>query len=316
MSSYILSEHSNNAVKAIIFNANGKILLQKRDDHENLPFANCWNFFGGLVENDEDLMAALKRELIEELSCIPGKIEQKIFEWTWKSEWRTTTNHFYPLFFDGIELSINLQEGQEMKWFSIDQILSLDLVPAIYCNFAKIYRYLDKNSSIDKITDINAVGDKYLKNNNLLKKNNRVAYAMDINLQLSKQQIFIFRELSILNNVSVARICLHKNQKEPIQEMIMFHCKPVTVGPLKQINESISYHIIHGEIQISVLDKNKEVKNVYVLDNISYSNNKVNSVRIDPSDYRTISSKSENSIFLEITNGPFTDEDTIWLEKD
>ena len=63
MSSFILSEHYNNAVKAVIFNANGKILLQKRDNHENLPFADCWNFFGGLVEENEDFLSALKREL-------------------------------------------------------------------------------------------------------------------------------------------------------------------------------------------------------------------------------------------------------------
>ena len=94
MNSFTLSEHSNNAVKAIIFNAEGKILLQKRDNYKNLPFANCWNFFGGLVEKNEDLLSALQRELIEEISCIPGNIGEKIFEWTWKSEWKKTTNHF------------------------------------------------------------------------------------------------------------------------------------------------------------------------------------------------------------------------------
>ena len=315
MSSFILSEHYNNAVKAVIFNANGKILLQKRDNHENLPFADCWNFFGGLVEENEDFLSALKRELIEEISCIPGEIDNKIFEWTWKSEWKKTINHFYPIYFNVENLDISLKEGQEMRWFSLDQILNLNLVPAIYCNFSKIYKYLTENKSIDKIVDVESISDRYFKNNNLQKKNNRVVFAKNINCSLSKQQIFLFRELSKLNKVSVSRICLHKNQKNSIQEMIMFHCVPSTVGPLRQANESISYHILDGVIKISILDKKHEVKDIYTLNSLSYSNNEVSSVRLDPSDYRIITTLSENSIFLEISNGPFKDEDTIWLKE-
>ena len=41
MSSFILSEHYNNAVKAVIFNANGKILLQNLEERfKNKGFNN------------------------------------------------------------------------------------------------------------------------------------------------------------------------------------------------------------------------------------------------------------------------------------
>ncbi len=314
MNSFTLSEHSNNAVKAIIFNADGKILLQKRDNYKNLPFANCWNFFGGLVEKNESLIAALRRELNEEISYIPKNIKNVAFDWTWKSEWKQTVNHFYPLLWDGQISDLNLKEGQEMKWFSLIEILNLDLVPAIYCNFANIYKMVSEDKNIINENLINSITDRFMKNNNLIKKNERVYFVASENTQLSRQQIFLFREISILNNLEISRICLHRDQNSLIQEMIMFHCKSTTVGPLKQLNQSISYHIIDGIIQISVYD-NEKIKDIYTLSNISYSNKQLCSIRIKPDEYRTVSSKTENTIFIEITNGPFKDEDTTWLRE-
>lgn len=314
MNSFTLSEHSNNAVKAIIFNADGKILLQKRDNHKNLPFANCWNFFGGIVEKEESLTAALKRELNEEISYIPKNIENAAFNWIWKSEWRQTVNHFYPLLWDGQISDFDLKEGQEMRLFSLDEILKLELVPAIYCNFANIYKIISKDKNAINGNLINFITDKFVKNNNLIKKNERVYFAASENIKLSRQQIFLFREISILNNLEVSRICLHRDQNSLIQEMIMFHCKSTTVGPLKQLNQSISYHIVDGVIQISVYE-NEKIRDTYTLSSISYSNKQLGSIRINPDEYRTVSSITENAIFIETTNGPFKDDDTIWLEE-
>ena len=81
MNSYFLNNNQtkiNFAVKAVIYNKQGKILLQQRDKNKKIPYPGYWNFFGGLVENEEKDVNALKRELIEELNCVPGKIKNKI----------------------------------------------------------------------------------------------------------------------------------------------------------------------------------------------------------------------------------------------
>ena len=59
--------NTNFAVKAIIYNHKGEILLQQRDFNKKIPYPGYWNFFGGLIENDEKPIDALKRELSEEI---------------------------------------------------------------------------------------------------------------------------------------------------------------------------------------------------------------------------------------------------------
>ena len=95
--------------------------------------------------------------------------------------------------------------------------------------------------------------------------------------------------------------------------MYMFHSCPSEVGPLKQLTfESISYHIIDGSLEIEILDNNKL--------SVTLSSKKdgtggISSYRMNPSDFRIIKSISEFCIFLEVNNGPFKDEDTIWLKN-
>jgi 8-oxo-dGTP diphosphatase len=55
------------AVTAILENSEGKILLQQRDLKPGLPFAGYWSTPGGKVEIGETPLAAMQRELYEEL---------------------------------------------------------------------------------------------------------------------------------------------------------------------------------------------------------------------------------------------------------
>ena len=54
-------------VAAIIFFEN-KILVTKRKFHKNPAFSYKFEFPGGKVENNEDKITALRRELLEELN--------------------------------------------------------------------------------------------------------------------------------------------------------------------------------------------------------------------------------------------------------
>ena len=47
-----------------------------------------------------------------------------------------------------------------------------------------------------------------------------------------------------------ARICLHKNDEEMVQEMIIAFCKDSYIRPHRHIDKSESYHIIEGRIEI------------------------------------------------------------------
>jgi 8-oxo-dGTP diphosphatase len=53
---------------------NGKVLLGLRAPHKSFP--NCWDMFGGHIEEGETEETALSRELQEELGIIPTRLRK------------------------------------------------------------------------------------------------------------------------------------------------------------------------------------------------------------------------------------------------
>jgi 8-oxo-dGTP diphosphatase len=290
------SKKSFHAVKAIIYRSDKKLLLQKRDDNPEIPYPLHWNLFGGEVEVGENFNEALRRELIEEIEYSPKLIESEIFQ----SKWKSIDLHYFPIFIskedENIEFKLN--EGIEYNWFSIDELVHLDIVPAIYENLFKISNYLSK-----KFKDFNKEYE------NIVKKNERVYYSKNNIFNISKKHLYFFLFLSQIRNIKVSRICLHKDDDSNLHEMYMFHSCPSSVGPLKQNKESISYHIIDGLLEISTQDENKKI----ILGSDSFENEALSkSYRLKPNEFRIVESKSDYCIFLEVNNGPFKDNDTIW----
>ena len=64
----------SDAVAAIILTEDGRYLLQHRDDIPKIWFPDHWGCFGGAVDAGEDPIAALKRELHEEIEFEPKTI--------------------------------------------------------------------------------------------------------------------------------------------------------------------------------------------------------------------------------------------------
>ena len=55
------------AVAAVILLSDSTYLMQLRDNKPSIAFSNCWGLFGGDLEDGESPLAAIRRELIEEL---------------------------------------------------------------------------------------------------------------------------------------------------------------------------------------------------------------------------------------------------------
>ena len=144
-----------------------------------------------------------------------------------------------------------------------------------------------------------------LKKLNLKKKNDRVFYAKNKDICLNIKDILKIAEI-IKNKTKIFRICLHNNDKSKIHEMIIVHLKPQKIGPLKQNKKSMSYHLLKGELKIkqNLNSKNK----IFYL-----SKNKNTHARIRCDIFRVVESLKPMTIFLEISEGPFKDQDTIWF---
>ena len=299
----------NNAVKAIIFRKDGKFLMQQRDYAKGLPFPGRWTFFGGSINKNEKFEKALKRELYEELNFLPKKINKKLFKWTWKSDWSLGHNHFFPIYYD-LKQKLVLKEGISMKWFTLNDLILNPTTPDVYENFDEIYNFLNSKKLVNS-ESLKIFEKCLLKNGNFKKKNNKVFYTLKNLCKLSRQIIFLLMNLAKLKKQKIFRICMHIDDKLKTHEMLMMHIKPVTVGPLKQAKNFLSYHILEGEMLIRIMDNNGKEINQYILSN----NNGFKSLRLKADKFRKIITKSPFAIFLEVASGPFKDSDTIWFNN-
>lgn len=104
-----------------------KVLCVQRDEHEKEYISSKWEFPGGKVEQGEDRIQALKREIREELQL---EIQNIGF--------LTTVEHTYPDFhlvmhaytceiFSGEPV---LTEHADMKWLPVDKLDQLDWAAA------------------------------------------------------------------------------------------------------------------------------------------------------------------------------------------
>jgi 8-oxo-dGTP diphosphatase len=115
-------------VKVFIKNSN-KFLFQLRDNKPNIPNPNKWSLFGGGIEKNESPEEALKREVLEEIGItIDNIVLLNIFEI--KQKGFPIKIHIFRAKTNSKIINI-LTEGQKAEWFTLDEILKLDLVPKL-----------------------------------------------------------------------------------------------------------------------------------------------------------------------------------------
>ena len=115
-------------VAAIIFFEN-KILVTQRKFHKNTAFSYKYEFPGGKVENNEDKITALRRELMEELNL---KITS--FKHFSSYNYSYDINKIKLNFFisNVTELKITLKVHKTYKLVTVKQLSQLDWLAADY----------------------------------------------------------------------------------------------------------------------------------------------------------------------------------------
>ena len=115
-------------VAAIIFFEN-KILVTQRKFHKNPAFSYKYEFPGGKVENNEDKISALKRELMEELN-----LEITSFKHFASYNYSYDINEIKLNFFlsNVTKLKITLKVHESFKLVTVKQLSQLDWLAADY----------------------------------------------------------------------------------------------------------------------------------------------------------------------------------------
>jgi 8-oxo-dGTP diphosphatase len=117
----------------ILMNNEKKFLLYLRDNKPEIPYPDTWALLGGHVEENEEPVEALNRELKEEINQV---IKNPIF--IDNLDDGVGNNVFiYTGFVDFKIKDLKLNEGTELKYFNFEEIMMLEKVPKPLKDFFK-----------------------------------------------------------------------------------------------------------------------------------------------------------------------------------
>ncbi len=130
----------------IIESLDGKVLLQHRDDNPYIKYPQTWVLFGGGLEKGETPVAAIKREIMEELRiCLDNYEFYKDFYYEDEEE-----KHHQFIFHTHMDIDTNnvlLLEGDDMKYFCENEIKELKLGFNMKFILNDFFRYRELNCS-------------------------------------------------------------------------------------------------------------------------------------------------------------------------
>ena len=115
-------------VAAIIFFKN-KILVTQRKFHKNTAFSYKFEFPGGKVENNEDKITALRRELLEELNLKLTNFKH-FASYNYSYDIDEIKLHFFIS--NIVELKLTLKVHEAYKLVTVKQLSQLDWLAADY----------------------------------------------------------------------------------------------------------------------------------------------------------------------------------------
>jgi 8-oxo-dGTP diphosphatase len=128
-----------NVCAAVIYNGEGEVLLQLRDNKPNLRSPGYWTLPGGQQENTESQIECIVREIYEETNLI---LKNPVYFMTLKDIYESAPFPLVHFYLNHIKLPYNIicNEGQELKFWDVNSIS--DLKVNKYLNLVLCYAKL------------------------------------------------------------------------------------------------------------------------------------------------------------------------------
>jgi cupin fold WbuC family metalloprotein len=150
---------------------------------------------------------------------------------------------------------------------------------------------------------------------NLNKVSPRVFFAKSETVVANESLISFLGAFAVTNGQKTARLCMHQDQNQVIQEMLMIHAEQISTGPLRQDRDSsVSYHMTRGALEITLHHGGETGDRVYRVEHSQNQPSVNSSLRVPARVFRTIRTLTDSAVFIEAQSGPFSDSDTEWAE--
>ena len=142
----------------------------------------------------------------------------------------------------------------------------------------------------------------------------------DNNVLINSAEVFILKneiieklkKIAIKHPLKRARLCLHENLENKVHEMIIVAHKDGKIEPHKHpSSKPESYHVLEGELKVSIFDDDGSVKQTYFLKEDSHPK----MYRIKGNVWHQPVPVTDWVVYHEVATGPFIkEEDVIFLE--
>jgi 8-oxo-dGTP diphosphatase len=111
-----------------LVNSRGEILLNLRDNNPAINWPNQWDVIGGVVEDGETPDQCIVREMREETGEELRKFDPFNVYQVPLLDGRAALFHVYSAHLDKPASALVLGEGQEHRFFSVEELLNIKIV--------------------------------------------------------------------------------------------------------------------------------------------------------------------------------------------
>lgn len=126
--------------------------------------------------------------------------------------------------------------------------------------------------------------------------------------EVGQEQLDRLKQAATQAPLKRARLCLHHNHSDKVQEMVIAFCQESYVRPHRHVNKSESFHVIEGDLAVVFFDNKGHVTRRIKMS--PCGSGRTFLYRLSSSLWHTVMPLSEFVIIHETTTGPFVKGET------
>ena len=127
-------------------------------------------------------------------------------------------------------------------------------------------------------------------------------------IEIDETQLDQLKQTALNAPLKRARLCLHQDHSDKVQEMIIAFCQDSYVRPHRHTNKCESFHVIEGELSVFIFNNKGQV--IQRINMGPFGGGQTFLYRLSTDLWHSVVPLSEFVIIHETNTGPFVDGET------